>query len=109
MSFALTTKQVRNKTKDVTRRLGWWNLKPGDIVNACVKCMGLKKGEKVEMICQIRIISTRKEPLFVISRADIIREGFPGMEQGEFVEMFCKSHKGCLPQTDINRIEFEYV
>ena len=49
MSFSLTTDQVRNRTKTVTRRLGWWKnkhgkrlLQVGDIVNACVKCMGLQ-------------------------------------------------------------------
>ena len=30
MSFALTTPQVRSQEKDVTRRLGWDDLKPGD-------------------------------------------------------------------------------
>jgi len=47
MSFFLTTDQIRNKTKTVTRRDGWLFLKPGDIVQACVKCQGLKKGEKI--------------------------------------------------------------
>ncbi len=27
----------------------------------------------------------------------------------EFVEMFCKTHKGCTPETEVTRIEFEYV
>jgi len=30
MSFSLTTQQCREMTKDVTRRLGWAILKPGD-------------------------------------------------------------------------------
>ena len=29
MSFAMTTKQAKAKTKDVTRRFGWWFLKEG--------------------------------------------------------------------------------
>lgn len=33
MSFMLTTERVRNKTKTVTRRLGWQNLKRGEIIN----------------------------------------------------------------------------
>ena len=45
MSFALTTKQIEDETKDVTRRNGWWFLKPGDQIWAVEKCMGLKKGE----------------------------------------------------------------
>ena len=42
----LTKEQILARTKTVTRRLGWWFLKPGDVVWACEKCMGLKKGEK---------------------------------------------------------------
>lgn len=37
MSFALTTDQVKDRVKTVTRRNGWWFLKPGDIVNAVKK------------------------------------------------------------------------
>ena len=37
MSFMITKEQVRNRTKTVTRRLGWAFLKPGDIVNAVEK------------------------------------------------------------------------
>jgi len=32
ISFALTTQQVRNRTKTVTRRAGWLFLKAGDIL-----------------------------------------------------------------------------
>ena len=32
MSFALTTKQIKSRTKTVTRRLGWTFLKPGDLI-----------------------------------------------------------------------------
>lgn len=52
----LTTDQVRNRTKTVTRRLGWKFLQPGDIVNAVKKGMGLKKGEKVEVLGQIKVV-----------------------------------------------------
>ena len=45
ISFSLTTPQFRDGTKDVTRRLGWTFLKPGDRLCAVVKAMGLKKGE----------------------------------------------------------------
>jgi hypothetical protein len=110
MSFMLTTEQVRNKTKTVTRRLGWWNLKEGDIVNACVKCMGLKKGEKVEKICQIRIKNVRKERINQITDSDLIKEGFPDWNRYQFIKMFLDSHKcktGVV--TPVNRIEFEYL
>ena len=45
MSYAMTTQQIIDETKDVTRRLGWADLRPGDRVQACEKCQGLKKGE----------------------------------------------------------------
>jgi len=108
MSFALTTEQVRAGTKTVTRRFGWGFLKPGDVVNACVKCMGLRKGESIEKIRPIRIVSTRWEPLDAITAEDCVREGFPEMTPGEFVAMLT-GHYGCAPDKPVNRIEFEYV
>jgi len=108
MSFMLTTAQVRNGTKDVTRRLGWWNIKPGQVINACVKCQGLKKGEKVEVIRKIGIVSARPEPLKNITYADLQREGFPGWTCAEFINMFTK-HNKCEPETTVNRIEFVYL
>lgn len=108
MSFILTTEQIRNRTKTVTRRLGWWFLKPGDILNACKKCQGLKKGEKIEKICQIRVMSVREERLIQINSADTVEEGFPYLTPDEFISMFCKE-MGCNPWRYVNRIEFEYV
>ena len=32
MSFSMTTGPFRARTKTVTRRFGWWFLKPGDVV-----------------------------------------------------------------------------
>ena len=109
MSFWLTQQQMRDEIKDVTRRLGWWSLKPGDIVNAIEKCQGLKKGEKQVLIYPIEIISTRSEPLFSITQAECIREGFPNLTPIEFVEMFCRANKAksCIPTTSVNRIEFK--
>lgn len=108
MSFFTTVEQVRNKTKTVTRRLGWWFLKPGDILNAAEKCQGLKKGEKIKIICQIRVANTHMEPLIKITIADVIKEGFPDMDQIDFAAMFIASNK-CDLHTEINRIEFEYI
>ena len=50
MSFMLTTEQIKNRTKTVTRRLGWRNAKPGDVVQPIVKGQGLQKGETVQKI-----------------------------------------------------------
>jgi hypothetical protein len=108
MSFMLTTEQIRNKTKDVTRRLKWLFVKPGDVLNAVEKGMGLKKREKVVRICQIRVISTRLERLNKITKEDCIREGFPQMGPRDFVEMFC-NHNKCEETKTVNRIVFEYL
>lgn len=67
MSFALTTDQVRQQTKTVTRRLGWKTLKPDTLIQPVVKGMGLKKGETVERIGgPIRVLNVRREPLNII-------------------------------------------
>lgn len=34
MSFSMTTGQIINRTKTVTRRFGWWRLGPGEKVRA---------------------------------------------------------------------------
>ena len=106
MSFMITTQQMYDETKTVTRRLGWWGLKAGDIVMAVEKGMGLKKGEQVKRIYPIEIVSVRQERLDWITPAECILEGFPEMAPEQFIDMFCKSHKHCGPRTEINRIEF---
>lgn len=108
ISFFLTTQQIRNRTKTVTRRLGWDFLKVGDILNACVKCQGLGKGGKIERICQIRVVDIRQERLYKITQEDVVKEGFPDYSRQNFIEMFTK-HMKCKYYTIVNRIEFEYL
>jgi hypothetical protein len=112
MSFTLTTRQVRAGTKTVTRRLGWVNLKPGDVLMACEKCQGIPKGEKVVKIRAIRVVSVYPEPLHRISygwdEGETAREGFPDLGNAEFIAMFMKAMK-CGLDAWVNRIEFEYV
>lgn len=105
MSFSITTRQMYQGTKVVTRRLGWDNLKAGDIVCAVEKGMGLKKGEKVKKIGMIEIISVVREPLSRVTYAECVREGFPEMTPAEFIAMFCRANK-CTPDTLVNRIAF---
>lgn len=50
MSFALTTVQILDGSKDVTRRLGWEFLKVGDLLRPVRKCMGLRPGEKISVL-----------------------------------------------------------
>jgi hypothetical protein len=108
MSFMLTTEQMYNETKSVTRRCGWWFLKPGDIVMACEKCQGLKKGEKIKRIYPIEIISTSSVHLYQITKAECVKEGFPRMTPDEFVLMFCKEMK-VTPYKKVNRIKFKRI
>lgn len=108
ISFLHTQEQFKDKSKTVTRRLGWLFLKPGDILNGCEKCQGLKAGEKIKRLGQIRIVSTVREPLNIITEEDVIAEGFPDMSPSEFVAFFCRA-MGCDPQTVVTRIKFEYL
>jgi len=143
ISFALTTEQFRDRSKTVTRRIGWWKdkngkrlVKVGDILNGCVKCMGLKPGEKIERLGQIRITDVRREPLDFMETCDGLgerltdvceviigntvnypadyvnieaaKEGFPGLTGSEFVKMFCR-HMGVDADQMVTRIEFEYL
>ena len=108
MSFALTTEQFKARTKTVTRRFGWWFLKPGDVVRGVEKSMGLKPGEKIKPLGEIRIVSTRPEPLVAITREDVVLEGFPDWTPEQFVAMLV-DHYGVAPNAHVNRIEFEYI
>ena len=108
MSFMITTEQIKNRTKTVTWRFGWNFLKPADVVNACEKCRGLEAGQKVNKLCQIRIIGVRKEPLNKITKRECVLEGFPDMVPEDFISIFCDLN-GCKPTETVNRIEFEYV
>jgi hypothetical protein len=108
ISFALTTDQVRSRTKTVTRRLGWKDLKPGTLLQPVVKAQGIPKGGTVEKIGGlIRVTDVRRESLG-ISHDDCAREGFPGWLPSEFLAMFVR-HNGCEPDTVVTRIEFEYL
>ena len=108
MSFAMTTAQIRARTKTITRRFGWWFLKPGDIVRGVEKAMGLQKGEKIKPLALVRIVSTRPEPLNAITQADVINEGFPDLMPEQFVQMLVEHYK-VAPSAIVNRIKFEYL
>jgi hypothetical protein len=119
MSFMLTTRQVRARSKDVTRRNGWRTLQPGQLLCAVEKCMGLKAGEKINRLTTIPVLEVRFEQLRRMTddpaygRRECAREGFGDdatlHEPLAFVDFFCRSHRGCMPDTEITRIEFEYV
>jgi hypothetical protein len=111
MSFSATKRQMRDRTKTVTRRaVGTWvNLKPGDLLLAVEKAQGLKKGERQIVLGVIRVVAVNVEPLSDMGYADVVREGFPGWLVSEFVEMFVRMHPGMTPETEVRRIAFEHV
>lgn len=115
ISFALTIRQIRERSKDVTRRLNWVDLKPGQRLQGCEKCQGLKPGEPLVRLAVIEVVSVRREPLRRMlddpryGRREVRREGFGEMSRQEFVSFFCASHHKCTPDTTITRIEFRYV
>lgn len=114
MSFAMTTDQIRNRTKTVTRRMGLLNLTAGEQIRAVKKGMGLKPGEKIEPLAVLRAVSVRHESLDRMlddedyGADECKREGFENLSPAEFIRFFCKSHKGCRPDTIVTRIEFAY-
>jgi hypothetical protein len=119
MSFALTTGQIMEGTKTVTRRLGWLHALPGQQLRPVRKCMGLRPGEKLDVLRDpLTIVSVRREPLQAMldqveyGFAECILEGFgwhPDYQDPfNFVQMFCATHKGCTPATIVTRIEFAY-
>ena len=121
LSFSLTTRQMRDRTKTVTRRRGtWWAsvLKPGDLVCAVEKSQGIKKGGLVRL-GTIRIVSVTVEPLSCIAfcttdgrtpprDGETVREGFPEMSPVDFMFMFMR-HMGGTGDSLVTRIEFEHV
>ena len=119
ISFMLTTDQIKNRTKTVTRRVGWLTAKPGDLLQGVVKGMGLKAGEKVEKLAVIRVVSVRREKLramlddAVYGSREAASEGFGDHPRlcwpASFIKFFCESHDHCTSETEVTRIEFEYV
>lgn len=122
ISFMLTTPQIRARTKTVTRRLGWKALKPGTVLMGAEKCQGLGKGGKIKPLGLIRVVGVRQEQLrrmtddLAYGFSDAVAEGFPGLIGDApqdvpryFVDFFCRSHKGCTPDSEVTRIQFEYL
>jgi hypothetical protein len=115
ISFMLTQPQIRARTKTVTRRVGWKDLKPGTLLIAAEKCQGLGKGGKIKRLGMIRVTAVRRERLDELlnntgwGALGCKAEGFPDMTPSAFVAFFCLSHKGCTPSTEVTRIQFEYI
>ena len=79
ISCSHTKEQVRNRTKTVTRRLGWKNLKPGTLLRIVEKAMGLKPGEQIVPLAVVRVKEVTREALNKVTPDDCVKEGFPQM------------------------------
>lgn len=108
MSVALTEDAVLRRQKTVTRRLGWRFLKVGERLTLCRKVMGRRHGEPLVRICDVAVVSVRREPLNAIQPADVVAEGFTGQTPEEFVAYFCE-HMRVSPTTEVTRIEWKYL
>jgi len=108
MSVSLTEAAVRDRTKTVTRRLGWLFLKPGDRITLCRKVMGRRKGEPLVRIVNVEIVDVRRERLAAITQAEVALEGFPSWTVEDFVIMFMRAMK-CDHETEVTRIEWRYM
>lgn len=114
MSFALTERQLMDGTKTVTRRTGWANLQPGTRLLAVRKAMGLKAGEKVQVLCEVDVVSVRREALCCIDAEDCAREGFPHLTPADFIAFFTAKVKTPgmgrhISEITVTRIEFRKV
>lgn len=120
MSVTLTEDAVRDQTKTVTRRLGWWAdrngrrlLLPGDRLTLCRKVMGRRRSdgtvEPLERLADVLIIDMSRQQLCIRNTPDeAAREGFPDWSWDEFVEFFCREMK-CRRDTPVTRIEWRYL
>lgn len=117
MSVSHTEAAVRDRTKTVTRRLGWRFLKVGDRLTLCRKVMGRKPGEPLVRIAEVEVVSVRREPLLCITLEDAEREGVPAAEWAtgywaygplEWAEWFART-MGCHVGSDVTRIEWQYI
>lgn len=116
MSVAMTTDAVIEQRKTVTRRKGWWVdkngrrlLHAGDRLTLCRKVQGRKPGEPLERLAEVEVVNVSRIGLGVISRADVEREGFPGMEAAEFIQRYFIDAQGIHYGDDVTRIEWRYL
>lgn len=124
MSVAYTEAQVLDRTKTVTRRLGWRFAEPGQRVVLCRKVMGRKPGEPLHRLVAVELRSVRRESLGLLNglldptehglaatyaHDEVAREGFPGMDPGAFVNRFFCAAQGIRPDAEVARIRWSYL
>lgn len=126
MSVAFTEPQVRDRTKTVTRRVGWWEdkngrriLQVGARLTLVRKSMGRKPGEPLVRITDVEIVRVTREPLGLLlpewagcpkyGIEEMKLEGFPGIDPGVFVHRYFITAQGIAPDDLVTRIEWRYV
>jgi hypothetical protein len=115
MAFTFTSPQILDRSKTVTRRVGWRFLQPGDLIEAVEKARGLKKGERARRLAVLRVRHVRVEPLSRLqsdpryAEDELPREGYPCWRLDEFLEFFCRANRLTSIDAGVTRIEFEYV
>ena len=123
-SVSLTEAAVVDRTKTVTRRLGWLMLKPGDRLTLCRKVMGRRRPdgtvEPLVRLVDVEVVSVRRERVWDITDDDIAGEGVPVELFDEhytdtglptptaWVDWFCEQMR-CRPDDDVTRIEWRYL
>lgn len=119
MSVSMTEDAVLARTKDVTRRIGWRNVKVGQRLTLCRKVMGRRKPdgsvEPLVRLVDVEVVSERWERLNLMIRLplygarEVAREGFPGMDPEEFVRRYFTEAQGIQPDAHVHRIEWRYL
>ena len=115
MAFSHTTPQILDRSKTVTRRVGWRFLKRGDLIQAVEKARGIRKGETVHNLAVLRVVNVRVESLSRLieepryAEDELPREGVPCWSRDDFIAMFCMANRLKGPRVNVTRIEFEYV
>jgi hypothetical protein len=117
MSVSMTLDAVRARQKTVTRRHidTWKNLKPGDRLTLIEKGMGLPKGSKQVVVCEVEIVDVDVEPVNAIACDpwETEREGLPHMSPVEFCAFWLTGHgykaTDDPAQVMCRRIEWRYL
>ncbi|QLY34387.1 hypothetical protein H0264_14490 [Nocardia huaxiensis] len=84
-------------------------LKPGDRLTLCRKVQGRGRGEPLDRITDVEVTSVHRERLDSITSVEVAAEGFPHWTPSEFVEFFCRTHRGLRPDSNVTRIEWRYT
>lgn len=124
MSVSMTLDAVRSRTKTVTRRHvdTWQTLQPGDRLTLIEKGMGLPKGAKQVVVCEVEVVNVRVEHLAMVTAAEVVAEGLwaegvaaVGDEPYKVANWFClfwlrgHGYKPTDTSAQCRRIEWRYL